>query len=747
MLRERIMRLFTIDSMKNAKVTRTKTAAIFVIFSVILVVLLGRIAWIQFVRGSEYQKAAYAQQNTGRIIPAMRGTIYDRNGNVLAISVTASQVNINQQTILKEGKARGDVATYQNLVASGLAQILELDQAKVLEKVQSSGRYKEIIRKIDVELGEQVKAWIQENKIKGVYVDSDVKRQYPYNSLACHVVGFTGRDDQGLVCGVEVALDNMLAGKAGRIVAEVDASGNELPFEEVTRIDPQNGYNATLTIDVTMQAMVEQALEQAVLDYGLLGGAACLVMDPNTGDIYAMASNPYFDLNSPYDCPAGMDPSTWTGNTAESVQILSSTVWRNKTLTDTYEPGSTFKAITAAAALEESLITAQTMVSDAPLNLAGWTIRCWRKSNDHGEETFAKAVANSCNPVFAKLSLKLGINKFYQYMESFGFRQKTGILLSGEADSIFHENPTEIDMAVTAFGQRVQITPIQLVSAYCAIANGGNLMKPRIVKELTDQDGNVVKRYDPEVIRQVLSEESANQVLSLLEGVVDGGTGSNAYVPGYRVAGKTGTSQTTESETTGRYIASFCGIAPVDNPQIVLLLVLDHPTNGNASGGSQAAPIAGDLIERILEYLDVERRYTESDKEQMLVKYYTPSVSQKTLGEAIETLEKQGLTYKIVGESETDETLVLEQMPPADVQVAKGSLVILYTSPSEEKQQVRVPDLSDLTLDEVYNTLLSLGLNMQANSKGTVVSQSIPSGTYVDVGSVIKVELMEEDVE
>ncbi len=747
MIRERLKRLLSIDSLKNAMVTRKKTAAIFVIFSVFLGALLGRVAWIQFVRGAEYQKAAYEQQNTGRMIPAMRGTIYDRNGNVLAISVTASQININQQTILKEGKEKGDVTAYQEKVAKGLSELLELDYDGVLKKVQSSGRYKEIVRKIDVEEGDKVKAWIKENKIKGVYVDSDVKRYYPYNSLACHVVGFTGRDDQGLVCGVEVALDSMLAGKAGRIVAEVDASGNELPFEEVTRIEPQNGYNAMLTIDVTIQAMVEQALEQAVIDYGLLSGAACLVMNPNTGDIYAMASNPYFDLNRPYDCPAGMDPSEWTGNTSESVQQLSSTVWRNKTLTDTYEPGSTFKAITTAAALEESIVTAQTMVSDSPLSLAGWTIRCWRKANDHGTETFAKAVANSCNPVFAKVSLKLGINKFYQYIESFGFREKTGILLSGEATSIFHNNPTELDMAVTAFGQRVQITPIQLATAYCAIANGGNLMKPRIVKELTDSDGNVVKRYGTEVIRQVLSKDTANEVLSLLEGVVDGGTGSNAYVPGYRIAGKTGTSQTTESETTGRYIASFCGIAPVDNPQIVLLLVLDHPTIGSASGGTQAAPIAGNLMERILEYLDVERRYTEGDKDQMLVKYYTPSVAQKTVGEAISALKKEGFTYKIVGDTTDENAVVLEQMPRADVQVAKGSVVILYTSQVEEKQQVKVPDLTDYTLEEVYNTLLALGLNMQANSKGTVVSQSIKHGTYVDIGSVIKVELMEEDVE
>ena len=607
-----------------------------------------RIAWIQFVRGEEYQKRAYLQQNNGRIIPANRGTIFDRNGNILAISVNARQVSVNQQTIIKEGEARGDVKAYQELVARALADILDLNYETVLEKVQSVGRYKEIARKIDVEVGEQVEGWIKKNKIKGVHVDEDVRRYY--QTTPCYILGFTGRDDQGLVCGVEVALDKMLAGKAGRIVTEVDAKGVELPFDAERRIEPVNGYNATLTIDITIQYMVEQALQKAVIDQGVIGGAAGIVMNPNNGDILAMASWPNFNLNDPYACPPDMDPSSWTGNSSESVQILSTTVWRNKALTDTYEPGSTFKAITSAAVLEEGIANPSTIVNDAPLKLSGWTIRCWRKTYDHGNETFLEAIKNSCNPVFAKLSLKLGIKKFYSYLDAFGFTRKTGLGLTGEADSIIHKDPKEIDMAVAAFGQRLQITPIQLITAYSAIANGGNLLTPRIVKELTDEHGNVVMRYDTKVVRQVLSKETANTLLSMLEETVASGGGSNAYVTGYRVAGKTGTSQTPETDTTGRYVASFCGIAPADNPQIVILIVLDHPTVGVTSGGRQAAPVARELIEKILEYMEVERRYTELDKDKMLVKYKVPDLSELTLSEAIDELKKNNLSYRIVGD-------------------------------------------------------------------------------------------------
>ncbi len=779
---ERLKRFLVLHSPKQDNAARKKAAVVFVLFMVVFAALIGRVAWLQFVRGEELQKKAYNQQNSWRTIPAKRGTITDRNGTVLAISVTANQVNVNQQNIVAEGKKRAKTAisaaekekaayieagndmaassvvipteasvvqSYQEEVAKGLSALLDLEYESVLAKVQSSGRYKEIVRKIDIELGQKVKDWISAGSIKGVYVDEDVKRYYPNNSLASHVLGFTGRDDQGLVCGVEVALDSLLAGRAGRIITEVDAAGNTLPYEEIQRLDPVDGYHAVLTIDATIQYMVEEALREAANKWGVKQGAACLVLDAKNADILAMASYPDFNLNDPYACPEGMDPLTWVGNTSESVQILSSTVWRNKTLTDTYEPGSTFKTITSAMGLEEGLITANTMVTDAPLSLAGWTIRCWRKSNIHGSETFAAAVRNSCNPVFANLSLKLGLDKFYQYVEAFGFRTKTGILLSGEATSIFHTAPTEIDMAVASFGQRFQITPIQLATAYCAIANGGTLYTPRIVKELVDNDGVVIRRYDSQTVRQVISKETSKELMDILESVVSIGTGSNAYVSGYRVAGKTGTSETQTTKVDGRYIASFCGVAPADDPEIVVLFILDHPTVGNASGGTQAAPSAGALIEKILSYMNVERRYTDKDRENMMEKYYVPDVTGLTLEEAISALKAKGFSYTLpdAGDADLSQVTVAEQMPRYNTLITANSNVVLYTKTDTEKKKVRVPDLLGYTLEEAYQTLTDMGLNMQANNIGTVVSQNIPKGTAVDMGSVIILELVNRDVE
>ena len=525
--------------LKTTSKVKKKIAIVCVAVTVLLVILAGRVAWIQFVRGKEYTKLAYEQQNSGRTIPATRGTITDANGNVMAISVTARQVSVNQTMIKTQGQKLKDVEGYQKKLPTSWQNFWGQSPSRFW-KIQSTGRYKEIARKIDVELADQIQEWIDEEKIKGVYIDEDVKRYYPNNELACHVLGFTGRDDQGLVCGVEVALDNYLQGTPGRIISAVDSLGNELPYAEETRVEPQNGNNVRLTIDATIQSIAEDVLEATTAKWNVSEGCAAIVMEPSTGNILAFASNPNFDLNHPYACPVTADPSAWTGTSAEDVEFLSSTVWRNKCLTDTYEPGSTFKAITAAIGIENGVVTPESTVDDSNLNMAGWEISCW-KDGGHGTEKFKTAVENSCNAVFAKLALKLGNETFYNGLKTFGFYDKTGILLSGEAGSIIHTSPADIDRAVAGFGQRIQFTPIQVARAYCAIANGGYLLTPNIVSEVTDSRGNVITRYDKEVERQVVSESTAKQVLALLEGVVTTGTVHNAYVAGYRVAGKTGT--------------------------------------------------------------------------------------------------------------------------------------------------------------------------------------------------------------
>lgn len=728
---------------------KKKIAIVLVVVTAVLTLLLFRVAWIQFVRGNEYQKLAYSQQNSGRTIPATRGSILDRNGSELAISITARQISVNQVMIATQGKKLGDTEGYQRMIAEKLAEFLDKDAEGILKKIQSSGKYVEIARKVEVELADKIQDWITAEKIKGVYIDEDVKRYYPNGSLACHVLGFTGRDDQGLVCGVEVALDSYLAGKPGRIVSPVDSKGNALPYAEETRVEPEDGYTAKLTIDTTIQSIAENVLEEVTATWNVIEGCAAIVIEPSTGNLLAFASNPGFDLNDPYACPITVDPAGWTGTSAEDVETLSSTVWRNKCLTDTYEPGSTFKAITAAMGVEEGIVNAETMVNDSPLSMSGWDIRCWKREG-HGIETFATAVKNSCNAVFAKLALELGNDTFYKYMDSFGFYDKTGILLSGEAGSIIHTAPAEIDRAVTGFGQRIQITPIQLARAYCAVANGGYLVTPRIVDEIVDSNGNVVERFEIKNDRQVISASTSQQVLSMLEGVVSDGTGHNAYVPGYRVAGKTGTSETIETDTTGRYVASFCGIAPIDNPQIVVLVMVDHPDQNItvASGGRQAAPAAAKIIERTLEYLGVERRYTSDEEKKFLVQSPVPDVVGLDLISAVAQMDTYGLDYKIVGtysEDPENPPKVTEQMPASGIIVNRNTKVVLYVDETPQKTMVKVPDLVGKDLSDAFLILQERGLGMIAKNSGIVTSQSIEPGAVVEEGTVITVTLAAED--
>ncbi|MBE7056936.1 MAG: PASTA domain-containing protein [Ruminococcaceae bacterium] len=735
--------------LKTSPKVKTRIVILCLIVSALLVALLVRVAWIQFIRGEEYTKLAYEQQNSGRTIPATRGTIKDSEGNVLAISVSARQVSVNQTMIKTQGEKLGDVEAYQKKIADKLAEILELDSEEVLAKIQTTGRYREIARKVEVDVANKIEAWKDEEKIKGVYIDEDIKRYYPNNELAAHILGFTGRDDQGLVCGVEVALDSYLAGTPGRVIAAVDSLGNELPYAEETRVEPQNGNNVELNININIQAICEEVLQETAAKWNVTEGCAAIVMDPNEGKILAMASNPSFDLNNPYACPEGMDPTLWTGHTAENVEVLNSTVWRNKCLTDTYEPGSTFKAITGSIGVEYGIVNKDSMVDDGDLFLADWQIGCW-KDGGHGIVTFASAVKNSCNGVFARLALDIGNDIFYKGLENFGFYQKTGVLLAGEANSIIHTNPTEIDRAVAGFGQRIQVTPMQMIRAYCAIANGGYLLTPQLVNEVTDQDGNVVIRYEKEVERQVISEATAKEMLAMLEGVVTTGTGHNAYVAGYRVAGKTGTSETIETDATDRFVASFCGIAPVDDPQIVVLVMIDHPDQriATASGGRMAAPAAAEIIERSLEYLGVERRYTEEEKSNFLLQSQVPDLAGKNVAEAIWALESRGLQGKIIGEYSGEDaykTKVVGQMPAPHIILNRNSEVVVYVGEEPEtRPTVKVPDLVGCSLADAYVILGEKGLGMIAKQSGTVISQSIASGTDVELGTVITLELGSE---
>ena len=659
---------------KPNNTVKKRIILLMIIFTIIIIGLVVRVAFIQIVNGEWYRQKAYEQHNRDREITPKRGTIYDRNGNELAVSATVEKVVISPQEIKKSGKSK-------DYIAKTLAHFLDLDEEYVAKKVNRNSRYEVVKKRVEKDVTDKIRKWRQQENIVGVFLDEDTKRYYPNGTLAAHVLGFVGDDNQGLN-GIEFIAEKYLKGSPGKILSEVDASGRAVPFNEEKRIEPTNGLNVVLTIDETIQYFVQRALEQAIEENKVLNGAGAIVMDPNTGEILALVSKPDFDCNAPKKAPQGYDETTWKGNTNEDIKILSETVWRNKIVTDTYEPGSTFKAITSVAGLEEGVITPMTPVNDATITVQGRRIRCW-KANKHGEETFKEGVYNSCNPVFVKVAQSLGIDKFYEYVSAFGFMEKTGITLPGEASSIFHKKPKEIDMAVASFGQRFQITPIQLITAYSAIANGGNLVKPKLIKELTDQDGHVVKTFETEFIRSVISKKTANTMKEILEGVVTYGGGAKAYVKGFRVGGKTGTSETTEN---GHYIASFSGIAPVDNPKICVLVVLDNPTGESYYGGRIAAPVAGRIIEDVLTYLEVERKYTQKDLEMMETEVEVPDVCGKTVEEATRILQQSELYIRV--EDDVKSGIIEKQVPQQGEKAIKKSTVLVYAKEDVNKEEV-----------------------------------------------------------
>jgi len=714
------------------RVKKERLFIVLLIFVFIVISLNIRVGWIQIVDGTELQKKAYLQQNQGHELIPKRGAILDRNGVELAVSASVEKISVNPQSI-KLSKV--DI----NFLAEKLSTMLEIDKDEILKKITRVSKYEIIKRGIEKSVGDAIRNFVKTSEIEGVFIEQDTKRYYPYSNLAAHIIGHTGVDNQGLA-GIEVMFEQELKGYPGKVLSETDAGGRALPFQEEKFITPVNGRNVVLTIDESIQYIVEKILEKAMEDNKVANGATAIVMDPKTGDILALVSKPDYNLNLPWAPPPGVNIKTWTGTTDADVKILQETVWRNKAVSDTYEPGSTFKAITTAAGLEEGAIKPNTIVNDSPAIVLGNQLNCWIIGNLHGVENFTEAVYNSCNPVFVRVAQSIGIDKFYRYVKAFGFYDKTGITLPGEASGTFHAKPTELDMAVLSFGQRSQVTPISLITAYSAIANGGKLMKPRLVKELTDSDGNVVKRYESEVVRSVISKSTAETLLNILEGVVTFGTGRNAYVKGYRVAGKTGTSETTDGS---RYIASFSAIAPADRPQICVLVALDNPLGDSHMGGVIAAPVVGKMIDEILSYLQVEKKYTEMDKEMLVQEINVPDLRGTSITEAKKLLESKSLNYEIIG----NQGIVIEQTPKFNDTILEKSIVILYTYKPNEEIPVIVPDLSNKTIGEATTTLNGIGLNIKINGLGSAVKQTPKAGTKAYKGETITIDFLSKETD
>ena len=655
--------------MKN--ISRKRRMIYFLIgASIILAFLIFRVAWIQFINGEELQNLAYEQQTLDRKINPKRGTIYDSNMVPIAVSSTVYTVTVNPTNIENNNKEK---------IAQKIAQIFNLDYDTILKRIKKRSSIETIVRRQEKEKVDELSKWLIDNKLsQGINIDEDTKRYYPYNDFASHIIGFCGSDNQGLE-GLEAKYDNILSGEKGRITKVKDASGKDVAGTVEQYTSAVDGKAIVSTIDIGIQSIVEKYIEEACIDNVCTDGANVLVMEPSTGNILAMATYPNYNLNKPYEIVDENLKNIWDSlsNSEKSKNLQA--MWRNKAIADTYEPGSTFKLVTASAALEEGITTtdkAGEFSCTGSITIAGTRIRCWRYYRPHGSQSLREALMNSCNPIFIGLGQKLGVETYYTYLEKFGFLGKTGIDLPGEAKGIFLDKSKvgPVELATISFGQRFEVTPIQMITMVSTIANGGKRMKPRLVKQIVDSQTGEITEIEPECTGTAISGKTASDVLSMMESVVSQGTGKNAKVAGFRVGGKTGTSE--DGVNTNKYVTSFIGVAPISNPKITILITLYNPTGeGGHQGGGVAAPIAGQILGEALPYLELK----EDNQETKVVTetVVVPDITYKTIKEAESILKEVGLKIKYEPQENLDKDVktIISQVPSAGITINKENTV------------------------------------------------------------------------
>ncbi len=709
--------------------------------------LVYRVASIALIHGEEYQKRAIQQQLRDTEISPERGTIYDRNMKPLAQSASVWTIVIAPANIKNDEQ--------RNFIADNLAEILNLDRDAIYEKACRNTYYEIIKRKVEEEEQKAVMEFATKNKITCISRIEDYKRYYPYGNFAATVLGFTGVDNQGLY-GIEAYYDKQLKGVPGRVVAAKNALGTDMPFTYETMIEAQNGNDLVLTIDEVIQHYLEKYIEIAIKEHNVTNRATGIVMDVNTGEILAMTTKPDFDPNTPFEifdeAARNRIEALPEEERREAILQEQAFQWRNKAVSDTYEPGSVFKILTAAMCLEEKLTNPNEMFNDTgSIKVADRRYRCWR-SGGHGVETFTDAMKNSCNPIFITLAQRLGIPGFTRYFSAFGLTAKTGIDLPGEATGIYHkENEMKIvELASSSFGQTFKVTPIQLITAVSAVANGGHLVEPYVVAQIRDKEGNIIESRKPTVKRQVISQEVSKELCKMLEEVVRTGTGKNAYVPGYRIAGKTGTSEKIDTvdeqgKKSGR-ISSFCAFAPADDPKIVVLIMLDEPHGPNIGGGTLVGPIVGNFLEDVLPYLGVGQSFTPEELARMDVN--APNTVGKSIDLATKSLKDAGLKARVVGSG----TTVIAQIPEAGKPIPRSGTVVLYTDEESKGRTVKVPNFVGLSPSQVNLEATNSGINIRFQGAGFegdmpvfAYSQSIQPGTRVPLGTVVSVEFRIED--
>lgn len=716
---------------------------------ILLILVLGfgaavlRLTYLTTVQSSELQESAVDLQLADTTVSAKRGTIYDANGNVLAESASVWQV-VMSPVNFKNDKQR-------QAAAKGLSEIFDLEYNDVLDDTKQQSHYVVVKRRIESDEREKVLELIDTLKkdysCSGVIqLLDDYKRYYPKNSLASSVIGFTGSDDQGLE-GIEYEYDSYLSGTPGRIITAQNARGTDMPFRYEQNVESEDGNNVYLTIDETIQSICEKYMQKGVEDNNVLNKGVCIAMDVNTGAILAMVTTDGYDLNNPYELSAKDKKkikSTPKKKQAEAESAALSNMWRNKAVADTYMPGSVFKMCVASAALEENLVNEKTSFTcTGSILVEGETIHCSNIAG-HGTQNFVEVISNSCNPAFIQIGQMLGAGKFRQYYQGFGFSDKTGIDLPGEAeDSFWKEGKMGgVDLAVASFGQNFSITPIQMITACAAVSNGGYVVQPHVVSKITDSKGNVIKTVDKKVKRQVISDDTSKKMNEYLEYNTERQGAAAGYISGYKVAGKTGTTEKrgvtkVESSFSEDYISSFCGYAPADDPQIAMLVFFDTP-DGDAYYGSQvSSPVFINIMSEVLPYLDVKTSYT--DEELGYVDASAGDYTGVSVDEAKTAVEADGFTATVKGNGST----VISQIPTVSSGLQKGGSIVLYTDSDSQSETVSVPSLIGLSPDEVNDVASAYGLNVSfsgaTTSSGTSSSQNIEAGTSVSPGTVITV--------
>lgn len=731
--------------MKKALTMSKKIRIAALIVLILMLLLVFRIAFIQFIQGSDLKQQMYNQLITNRTISPKRGTIYDSTGKALAISADVDTISIVPSSIVVYDKANDKIdeektKNIKESLSKALSEIFELNYDETLEKVSSDSNYITIARKVEKDKVDKLKEWMKKEEFySGINISEDTKRYYPYNNLASSLIGFCGTDNDGLE-GLEKAWDDVLTGTPGKVTTAQDAIQEFIPDNNQTYIPAENGSDITLTIDANIQSIVEKYLKQACIDNKCTRGGNVIAMDPKTGDILAMATYPDYNLNTPFEMPASVTEKTWKSMTSEEQYNTIYELFRNRAISDTYEPGSVFKVITASIALEENLAIpdkADVYYCKGYQTVYGTTINCAYRIK-HGHESLREAFAVSCNPAFIQISEKIGATTSYKYYNAYGFFEKTGINTVGEADSIFWKlnDVGPIELATMSFGQRFKITPIQMATAVCAVANNGVLIKPRIVKEIKNTDTGAITTINTAAVRQVISKTTAETMVDLLETVVTDGSGKYAKIKGYSIAGKTGTSEPDYNKNEG-YTASFVAISPTENPELVLLVTLYDPQGPKGySGNTVAAPVAAQMLKEILPYMQISTDNSESTSTTKTITL--PNVTNKTVAEAEKLLKNAGFT---VSTSASSTDIVTEQYPTKGYELVKGSIVKLYTETENTRVSKQVPDLTGKSLYQVKTLLKELNLNYSVTGSGTVVSQEPIANTSVEEGTIIKVTL------